>query len=181
MENLKTEGYVFMATSLDGFVAREDRSLDWLMKYEDTGDTSYQEFIKDKDVLIMGKGSFKTIMSFDSWPYNIPVIVMSKTLNNNDIPSELKDKVSLTTLSPIDVMKSCFKQGYKKAYVDGGLIVQSFLNNGLINEITLTQIPILIGSGKRLFGPLTKDIDLILKSTRSYGKGFVQTTYTVEK
>ncbi len=181
MESKKARGLVFMATSIDGFVARKDHSLDWLMKYPDDGnDKSYEEFIANIDVLVMGSGSFKTVLKFDPWPYTIPVLVMSHSLSQKDIPEALIGKVEVTRLDPIQLMESLFKQGNKNAYVDGGKLVQSFISDGLIEEMTITQIPILIGEGIRLFGDIKEDIDLELLNSRAYGAGFVQNHYRLK-
>jgi len=181
MEDNNTKGYVFMASSLDGFVARQDHSLDWLMKY-DTGneDQGYDHFISKIDVLVMGSGSFKTVLGFGSWPYQIPVYVLSNKMKQEEIPAELQDKVIITNENPKSLMQFLYKKGYQNAYVDGGKVVHSFLKEGLIQEMTITQIPILIGDGKRMFGDLENDIDLKLLSSKVFEKcGFVQTYYAV--
>ena len=76
-------------------------------------------------------------------------------------------------------MQLLYKKGLKKAYIDGGKLVQSFINDGFVKEITLTQIPILIGQGKRLFGELDKDIDLKLINSKPMKFGFIQNHYEV--
>ena len=180
MEENFARGYVFMATSLDGFVAREDNSLDWLMKYGvDESDNSFEEFTKNMDVLVMGSGTFKTVLSFNQWPYKMHTYVMSKTLTQNDVPEELQNMVTIKSLSPEELMKFLYENGFKKVYVDGGKLVQSFLSKGLIEEITLTQIPILIGKGKRLFADIEKDIDLELVESKQMKFGFLQNHYRV--
>ena len=169
-----------MATSLDGFVARNDHSLDWLMKQKTEGeDLGFDDFMASVDGLIMGSGSFKTVLAFESWPYQKPVIVMSHSLVEEDIPVELKDKVRLTQLSPQELMLSLEKEGWRRAYVDGGKLVQSFIRSGLIQDMTITFIPILIGEGVRLFGPVDNDIDLELIKSESFGSGLVQNYYKI--
>ena len=173
-------GYVFMATSLDGFVAREDNSLDWLMKYGvDESDNSFEEFTKNMDVLVMGSGTFKTVLSFNQWPYKMHTYVMSKTLTQNDVPEALQNMVTIKSLSPEELMKFLYENGFKRVYLDGGKLVQSFLSKGLIEEMTLTQIPILIGKGKRLFADIEKDIDLELVESKQMKFGFLQNHYRV--
>ena len=173
-------GHIYMATSLDGFVARNDHSLDWLMKQKTEGeDLGFDDFMASVDGLIMGSGSFKTVLAFESWPYQKPVIVMSHSLVEEDIPVELKDKVRLTQLSPQELMLSLEKEGWRRAYVDGGKLVQSFIRSGLIQDMTITFIPILIGEGVRLFGPVDNDIDLELIKSESFGSGLVQNYYKI--
>ncbi|MEO9460269.1 MAG: dihydrofolate reductase family protein [Lentilitoribacter sp.] len=177
-------GHVFIATSLDGYVARQtddpEHRLDWLMKQDTVGeDHGYDEFMENIDGLVMGRGSFETLLAFTDWPYQKPVIVMSQTLEPEDIPTELEGKVELTSLSPKDVMNMLDKRGWHRAYIDGGKIIQSFLREGLITELTLTRIPILIGNGLALFGDLDDDIDLKHNKTQVFESGLVSSQYVV--
>ncbi|WP_417462779.1 dihydrofolate reductase family protein [Kordiimonas sp.] len=178
-----TTGHVYIATSLDGFVAREDHTLDWLMKQKTEGeDFGYDEFIDSVDGLVMGRGSYETVLTFENWIYTKPVLVMSATLGPDDIPVELKDKVEVTNeTDPAKVMNYLDEKGWKRAYVDGGRLVQSFMRAGLVDDITLTLIPILIGKGIRLFGEIEGDVDLKLLSSQSYGSGLVMNRYEVTK
>lgn len=180
MNDKYAEGYVFMASSLDGFVTRQDNSLDWLMKYGvDEDDNSFEEFTKDMDALVMGSGTFKTVLGFKQWPYKMSVYVLSRRLTLEDVPKSLQNQVTIINQSPKELMSFLYKKDIKKVYVDGGKLVQSFINDGLINEITLTQIPILIGKGKRLFGELDKDIDLEFINSKPMKFGFIQNHYKV--
>ena len=175
-----TKGYVYIAVSLDGFVAREDGTLDWLMKQNTEGeDFGYEAFMASVDGLVMGRGSYEAVAAFDTWPYKKPVIVMSKSLKPKDIPSRLQGRVSLSSETPQELMHRLETEHWKAAYIDGGLIVQSFMQAGLIDELTLTRVPILLGSGKPLFGPLKKDIDLEHMSTKSYNSGLVHSHYKI--
>lgn len=167
-----------MALSLDGFVSRRDHSLDWLMKYgADESDKSFELFTKGMDALVMGSGTYKTVLGFDRWPYKMPVYVMSGTLSPDEVPDSLKDKVRIKASNPEEIMRFLYDKGLERVYVDGGKLVQSFIAKGLIEEITLTQIPILIGDGKRLFGAIQKDIDLELIKSTPLKFGFVQSHY----
>lgn len=183
------KGFVYMATSLDGFVAREDHSLDWLMKYEnDKNDTSFEDFNNTIDAIIMGSGTFKTVCGLlkdakdsSAIPYKKHIYVMSNTLTQNDIPQLFKDKASIVQSTPKAFMKQLYSKGLTKIYIDGGKLVQSFMNEGLIEELTITQIPILIGKGKRLFGEVEADIDLELISSRPMKPCFLQNHYRIIK
>ncbi len=175
-----TTGHVFIAVSLDGFIARKDHRIDWLMKQE-TGaeDHGYDEFIDRVDGIVMGRNSYEKVLTFGDWPYQKPVVVMSKSLSQSDISPELAEKVSITEFDPPELMKSLESKGWDRAYVDGGKVVQSFLRDGLIDDIVLTTIPILIGDGIRLFGETEADIDLELVSAKSFASGMVQSRYRV--
>lgn len=173
-------GHMFMAMSLDGFVAREDFNLNWLMKQKTEGENhGYEAFMESVDGLVMGSGSFRTTLTFGTWPYQRPVVVLSKTLNAKDIPVELRDKVSISDQAPQQVMESLSEQGWQRVYVDGGKIIQSFMREGLINDMTVTIVPILIGTGKRMFGALDADIDLHLLDSKSFPSGLVTSRYEV--
>lgn len=175
-----TTGHVFMAMSLDGYVARRDGGLDWLMKHQTEGeDHGYDAFMASVDGLVMGRGSFETVAGFDEWPYQKPVIVMSHTLTDADIPATLRSKVRLSAQTPDALMHELEVEGWSRAYVDGGKIVTSFLQAGLIADITLTHIPMLIGEGLPLFGALDRDIDLKHIETRSFPSGLVGSRYDV--
>ena len=176
-----TTGHVFIATSLDGFVARQDHSLDWLLKQPDSEDDDggFATFMDSVDGLVMGTGSFRTVLGFGQWPYSKPVVVLSNSLTAQDIPEELKDKVRLSTAAPADLMQDLQQQGWKRAYIDGGRLVQSFLRQGLITDMTITTVPILIGNGIPLFCNLDRDIDLQVARSRILPTGMVQTTFRV--
>ena len=175
-----TTGHMFMAMSLDGFVAREDFGLDWLMKQKTEGeDHGNEAFMESVNGLVMGSGSFRTALTFGAWPYEKPVVVLSKTLTPKDIPDELRDKVSISEQAPRQVMASLSEQGWQRAYIDGGKIIQSFMREGLIDDMTVTLVPILIGAGKRMFGAVDADIDLQLLEARSFPSGLVTIRYKV--
>lgn len=175
-------GYVFIATSLDGYIAKLDGGIDWLLSRDDPGeDHGYNDFIKDIDGLIMGRGSFEKALTFDPWPYALPVVVMSKTLTSEEIPSRLKGKVRIVDLAPPQLMKFLEKEGWRKVYVDGGQIIQSFLREKLIANMVITTAPVLLGEGRRLFGPLNEEISLTHLKTKAFPSGLVQSTYKVNK
>lgn len=169
-----------MAMSIDGFVARGDGGLDWLIKQKTGGeDHGYDAFMDSVDGLVMGRGSYQNVLRFDEWPYKKSVVVMSRTLTDTDIPDELKDSVRISDQEPRELMEHLDTEGWHRVYVDGGKVVQSFLSEGLIEDMTLTHVPILIGDGLPLFGPLTNDIDLEHLETRSYPSGLVSSKYRI--
>ncbi|MEM7155296.1 MAG: dihydrofolate reductase family protein [Myxococcota bacterium] len=173
-----TTGHVFMAQSLDGFVARPNHGIDWLTKLPSVGsDYGYKAFAASVDGIVMGRGSFETVLEFGDWPYDKPAVVMSKSLKPDDIPPELKDVVRLSTLEPAALMQQLDEEGWSRAYVDGGRLVQSFIRAGLVEDIVLSIVPILIGEGLRLFGSLPQDIDLELRDSTSFDNGLVQLEY----
>jgi dihydrofolate reductase len=170
--------HVFIAISLDGFIARPDGDIDWLLQRDDpTEDHGYSDFIADKDMIVMGRGSYEKATTFDKWPYDRPVLVLSHQLAGTSVPEALKGKVQFSNLAPKDTLDELARQNVRRVYVDGGQLVQSFLRDGLIKDMVITTVPVLIGSGRPLFGALPQDIDLTLVSSRSFPSGLVQSTY----
>ncbi len=174
---------VYIATTLDGFIAREDGSLDWLSGSDgvvepglEAEDFGYQKFMASVDVLVMGRNTYELVISSGYWPYaDKKVIVLSTTLKK--LPPKLANRVELRSGS-VEVLYNELKQsGARHLYVDGGKTIQSFLKTGLVDEITITRVPVLIGQGTPLFGPLNLDIKLLHISTACFKNGFVQSRY----
>ncbi|MEM7170462.1 MAG: dihydrofolate reductase family protein [Pseudomonadota bacterium] len=169
-----------MALSLDGFVARRDGGVDWLNKYRDGDeDHGFAEFMASVDGLVMGRASYENVLTFGEWFYSKPVVVMSRSLTDADIPEKIRDRVRLSDQTPNDLMAQLDEEGWKRAYVDGGMIVQSFLSAGLIEDLTLTRVPILLGEGIPLFGALNADIELEHAETKTFPSGLVSSKYKV--
>ena len=173
---------VFIATSLDGCIAREDGNLDWLDKANLTvpkgEDCGFQNFISSIDLLVMGRNTCDKVLSFGNWPYEKDVIVM--TSRPLQVPEELKGRVFPSAESPTALCNRLSAQGLKEIYVDGGALIQSFINENLITDITITVIPVLIGCGIPLFGSVKNDIEFEHISTKAYEFGFVQNKYTIK-
>ena len=184
MRNSNLKASVFIATSLDGFIARKNGSIDWLTQASSTApkgeDCGYQAFMNTVDVLVMGRNSFEQVLSFPEWPYGEKrvVVLSSRKL---EIPTHIQKTVSSSSENPIQLVERLSAQGAKHVYIDGGVTIQRFLHAGLIDEMTITLIPIVIGEGKPLFGPVLGDVALSLLSSRSYEFGFVQVKYAVGK
>lgn len=173
-----TTAHVFIATSLDGYIARPDGDLDWLFARDDAlEDHGYDAFIADKQAIVMGRGTYETALSFDRWPYALPEVVLSRTLR--EVPEALRHTVRLSADEPQAVMQALAQEGVDRVYVDGGQVVQAFLRAGLVTDLVLTVVPVLIGAGKPLFGALTGDVSLALMHSRSFASGLVQSTYQV--
>lgn len=173
---------VFIATSLDGFIARDDGRIDWLEQAnrlvppgEDCG---FGAFFSETDVLVLGRKSFETVLGFREWPYGKkPVVVVSSRPESVRIPEPLRTTVSVTSEGPQALVARLAELGFTQLYLDGGSLIRSFLAEDLIDELTVTQIPVLIGSGRPLFGGTHADFWLNLKTVRPYEFGFVQLRY----
>ncbi len=168
-------GAVFIGTSLDGFIARLDGDLDWLTDNDlDMGSTGYEEFFASVDALVVGRNTYETVVGFGEWPYaGKRVLVLSRTLGDVNSPAT---SVHADLAEVVAILEA---EGARRVYVDGGRTIQAFLREGLIQELTISRAPVLIGSGIPLFGPLDNDVHLRHRSTRELGAGFVQSTYEV--
>ncbi len=174
---------IFMAISEDGFVARSNGSLDWLDEVnrlvppgEDCG---YAEFMSNIDVLVMGRKTFDTVRALGPWPYaDKPVVVLSNNLPS--LPAGTPETVRLSHGEPQALVRTLTSQGFPRIYVDGGTTARSFLEAGLIEEMFLTQVPIRLNQGIRLFGPQGLTDRLQRQSIKTYAFGFVQSHYLVQ-
>ncbi len=175
---------VYIATSLDGFIARKDGSLDWLNEANanvpDGEDFGFRAFMDSVDALIMGRKTFEQVLSFGQWTYGeTPVIVLSG--NPRCISPDAPDTVTRSSERPCTLLERLSREGVEHVYIDGGATIRSFLSAGLVDEITVTVIPVLLGEGISPFGPLEKDVGLIHQRTHVFEFGFVQTTYLVRR
>ncbi|PWC06358.1 dihydrofolate reductase family protein [Mycetocola zhujimingii] len=165
----------FLATSVDGFIARDDGGLDWLVgRGETLGDTGYDDFFASVGALVMGRGTHDVVKEFEEYPYaGKRLLILSTSLESTEWPDATVHR------SLDDVLETLAREGITKVYVDGGKTVSTFLRAGLLDEITISVAPVLIGSGIPLFGPLEGDVALELTATRELGAGFTQATYRV--
>ncbi|QXJ19734.1 dihydrofolate reductase [Actinomadura graeca] len=168
---------VFIATSLDGYIARADGDIEWLTsRGEQAGDAGYEEFAAGVDTLVLGRASYEKVLTFGAWPYEgMRVVVLSTRL-----PQDADPRV--TVVRDMDaLMEDLAAHGARRVYADGGQVVQSFLRADLVDELTVTTVPVLLGGGLPLFGALDRDVDLAHRSTRVLGGGLVQSTYAVAR
>jgi dihydrofolate reductase len=168
---------VFVGMSVDGFIARKNGTFDFL----DAGGSEphgYDEFIKTIDAHVIGRNTYEVVLGLGEWAYgNKRVVVLSsKPL---DFSSVQGGKVEQMSGEPREIVASLAATGAKHLYVDGGITVQRFLRAGLVDKLTVTRVPILIGEGIPLFGSLPADVLLTHIATTSYKGGLVKSEYTV--
>ncbi|WP_336042234.1 dihydrofolate reductase family protein [Pseudooceanicola nanhaiensis] len=174
-------GHVFIATSLDGFIARSDGDIAWLLERDDPDeDHGYDAFLADIDIILMGRETFEKMRTVMPWPYSRPVVVLSSKMAQTDLPDDLTKKVRIVNKAPEEAMRMLEIEGHRKVYVDGGLLIQSFLRAGLISDMVITSVPVLLGDGRRLFGKVRADISLHLEDTKRFPSGLVQSRYRVD-
>jgi len=173
---------VFIATSLDGYIARADGSLDWLeaqnARIPPGEDCGYADFMADIDVLIMGRETFDKVSSFPEWPYAGKRVIV---LSHRPLSGPYVRYVESQAGEPGEILSALNSERARHVYVDGGQTIQAFLRAGLVDDLVVTCIPVLLGGGRRLFGELKTDLLLETVSSRSYPFGFVQTAYRVRR
>ena len=167
---------VFIGASVDGFIARANGGLDWLP--DDPEPHGYDEFMASVDTIVIGRGTFETVLGFGSWPYGDKrvVVLSSNPVDFSQVPGAVVEQMGG---EPADVVGQLAATGARHAYVDGGITIQRFLRAGLIQRMIITRIPVLIGDGIPLFGSLPHDVRLRHIATRNYPSGLVQTEYEV--
>jgi dihydrofolate reductase len=179
---LVTECAVFVGVSLDGFIARLNGDLDWLMG-EGGGDSAeygYNEFIADIDAIVMGRRTFEKVLTFDKWYYGGKrVVVLSNLPLDLSLARDRGGVVELMGGSPAEIVSKLAASGARRLYVDGGITIQQFLCVGLIHRLIISRLPVLIGEGIPLFGSLPRDICLSHIATRTYPGGMVQSEYHI--
>ncbi len=177
----RPEVCVFIATSLDGFIARPDGALDWLLQAQASAppgeDFGYAAFMAGIDALVMGRKTFDTVCGFDPWPYaGKPVHVMTRQ-PGAVLPPPRQADVRLRHEAPAALLAALAADGVRRVYLDGGELIQAFLREGLVDRLTVTTVPVLIGQGRPLWGPLPADQAWSLQAVRHWDCGFVQTTH----
>lgn len=169
---------VFIATSIDGFIADENGNIDWLHSIPNPkgDDMGYSQFISNIDALIMGRNTFETICGFDiEWPYDKPVFVLSRSLHQ--IPKKFQNNAQLIKGDLKEVVKKINGMGHSNLYIDGGTTIQSFLKEDLIDEMTITLIPVLLGKGIPLFSNLNGPLGFECFETKLFLGKVVQNSF----
>jgi dihydrofolate reductase len=174
MVDVKTS--VFVGTSVDGFIARGNGAFDFLPA--DGGEEhGYKAFFASIDAMVIGRHTYEAVLAFPSWPYGTkPVFVLS---SRPLAPAPAGAVVQRLTGGPATIIAELATRGIRHAYIDGGITVQRFLAAGLIDRLVITRVPVLIGEGIPLFGPVPRDIPLRHIATRQYASGLVQSEYEV--
>jgi dihydrofolate reductase len=170
---------VFIATSLDGCIARENGDIGWLTGHPvpEGEDYGYAAFMDGIGAIVMGRATFDTVCGFPDWPYQVPVVVLSRSPERVEVPDRLHDRVRVTADSPAAVLAGLAAQGVARVYVDGGQVIRAFLAAGLVRRMVISTIPVLLGAGRPLWGHGAGDIALTLAGVRKWPNGVVQSEY----
>jgi dihydrofolate reductase len=169
---------VFCGVSVDGFLARPDDGLDFLRAGEQVPH-GFKEFLTSVDVVVIGRRTFEVVLKLGHLALygKKPVVVLSsRPLDFSSVKGAVVEQM---LGEPTEIVKQLKSRGFKHAYIDGGITIQRFLAAGLIDRLVITRVPVLIGAGIPLFGPVPRDISLRHVATHSYNGGLVQTEYEI--
>lgn len=180
--NRAWRGRAFLGMSLDGFIAGPGGDLSFLESEPGKGQhteirsehpaLTWETFFPTVDALVMGRTTYEKVLTFGEWPYlGTRVIVLSTVLENDD--------PNVTIARSIDEAIALLNEAaVKNVYVDGGRTVQEFLAQGLIDEFTVSILPIVIGEGVRLFGPESR-ATFAVEGAHIEADGLARITYRV--
>ncbi len=168
---------VYIATSLDGYIAKEDGGIDWLINFPnpEKSDFGFAVFLEEIDAILMGRKTYETVLGFEDWPYKKPVFVLTNSLNA--IPSRLAGKVELIHGDDDQAVATLEAKGFQLIYVDGGGLIQSFLKNDRINRLIVSTIPVLLGTGISLYPKPGRMIPFKHVKTEVFSNGIVKSEY----
>jgi dihydrofolate reductase len=167
----------FIATSLDGYIARTDGSIDWLTsRAEHAGETGYDEFLASVDTVVVGRNTYQLACKFDTWPYEGKQVEVLSTTLDPDTDDRILVHRTLDAL-----VETLNDRGAQRIYTDGAATIQTFLTAGLLNELTITTAPVLLGTGILLFAPVPTEIHLTHNATRTLNACFTQSDYTIQR
>ena len=167
---------VYIGTSLDGFIARQNGDIDWLTQFaNDDAIRAYEEFMSRVDAIVIGKGTFEKVLTFPSWPYEKKVFVLSTSIKK--VPDIVKDKITLLSMAPKELVNYLSGKNFSTIYVDGGKLIQGFLKEDLVDELIISKVPVLIGNGIPLFDYLNTDLQFKHIHTQVSSNGLVRSYY----
>ncbi len=171
---------LYIAASIDGYIARSDGDLDWLMKYPITSDKNYgyNDFFESIDTIIMGGRTYRDILNMDFiWPYKDKptYIITRKSLISKDYIHFISENISEIVFA----LKN--NKGKDIWLVGGGEIISSFMSQELIDEMIITTIPVILGNGIKLFSGISKESEWITIANQKYDNGVTQAHYSIKR
>jgi len=162
---------VYLAASLDGFIARPDDGLDWLTPFEQE-EHGYRDFVAGVDALVIGRRTYDVVLGFPDWPYAGRRVIVCTGRPASPVHGE-----ELWSGSPRALAERLDREGVRRVYLDGGALICSFLREGLVDELTLNVIPVLLGAGVPLFAGGLPEVALRLLGATTFPSGLVQLRY----
>ncbi|WP_019614612.1 dihydrofolate reductase family protein [Psychromonas ossibalaenae] len=180
---------VYIAASADGYIAALDGGVDWLhtagkqdADMSSNPDMGFEKFIRSVDCMIMGRKCMEVISNMnlapEQWPYgDAKIYVLSNSVKNP--PENLKEKIEMYSGDIQKLINKLEVDGFNHAYIDGRATITSFINLKLINEMTITKAPVLLGQGIPLFGQIKQSIKLENSQATAFPNDFIQVKYSV--
>ncbi|MDB4908022.1 MAG: bifunctional deaminase-reductase domain protein [Gemmatimonadetes bacterium] len=177
-----------MAASLDGFITRNDGSVDWMETADEfvdgaTMDPAFiEEFLGTIDCYVMGSRTYETALAFQSrglgWAYgDKPTFV----LTNREL-ARTRDTVEFHSGDLAQFVNERLRPSFPSIWVVGGAeLVAECLRHGLVDEVRYSILPVLIGEGIRFFGSLDRDVALHLAESKAYRSGMVELRYEIRR
>jgi dihydrofolate reductase len=163
---------VFVGLTIDGFLAREDGSFDYLSQFEG-GEHGYVDFMRTVDVLVIGRATWDTVQPFEKWPYEGKRVVV---LTHRPLEARHGETVHQGPLAPL--AKRLEAEGVKHVYLDGGVAVRQGIDEGLVDDLTITTVPVMIGRGRPLLGGTKSGTwPWKLAASRTFEHGLVQSRW----
>jgi dihydrofolate reductase len=168
---------VFIATSLDGFIAGPNDDLSWLPQPSGDpheSDHGYAAFMADIGAMLMGRNTYEVVVGFGgAWPYPVPVLVASSRPLTPVHPTVRAVSGDIRTL----VEQARAAAGGRDVYLDGGNLIRQASDAGLIDELIVTIVPVILGAGSPLFAGSEHRRKLELLGTEAFRNGLVQLRY----
>lgn len=166
---------VFIACSLDGFIAGPKDELDWLPKHGEGIEDTATPFFEGVGAMLMGRRTFEVVTKLgEPWPYGEKsILVATSRPLSTEIPSVRSVEGSIEAM----VAEAQAVAGEKDVYLDGGALIRSALDAGLVDELTVTVVPMILGAGHPLFAGVSKRHALELEEAREIGSGLIQLRY----
>jgi dihydrofolate reductase len=176
---MEKKNSVYIATSIDGYIADKNGGIEWLdtIPIPEGTNMGYEDFTSEIDALVMGRTTFETVCGFDmDWPYQKPVFVLSNTIS--EVPEKYKDNAEVVKGTLTEILEQIHQKGCYKLYIDGGATIQSFLKEDLIDDMVITVIPVLLGGGSPLFSELSKELEFECTKSQLFLNKIVQNHFS---
>jgi dihydrofolate reductase len=162
---------VFIAVSLDGYIARADGSIDFLEPFHEE-EHGYGAFFAGIDALVIGRGTYDTVLGFPDWPYGKKRVIVCTT---RPLPPTHGEE--MWSGPPREIAERLDREGHRRVYLDGGLLVRGFLHEGLVDELTINILPLVLGAGRPLFTSGLPEMPVRLLEAKRLPSGLVQLRY----
>lgn len=165
---------VYIAISLDNYIARDDGDLDWLADVQDAGgnDYGYSGFMSTIDTVLLGRGTYDAVRTFDTWPFDGKRVIV---LTNRALAPAFGETVYAGALGPL--LDRLGSEGVHRVYIDGGATIRQGLDEGIVDDMTLSIVPVLLGAGRPLFTRGLPGSRWTLTGAESHPTGLVQVRY----